>query len=403
MQCRCKKCGEFYNVKLAQYIKVLWRRKMIFMCETCEELADWSKEEDIDQLNRNSFSFNECTIECFDYRIYGWIYENIIKHKKYCELRLSNGITYTCFPIDLKKDYLVCCKDEFDPSIEYGTHRMGDIEKKIPLNYIVGIKILDRYKDYFEPEVKEPVYGFKGVSVVDGLLKARNYIYEIGIPYEEPQRIRPHTDFQDVYSHFCIKIEDVLSYRDFITSPISFNQGNGHSEVRLFKVKGEGHCFENTANGWVSNKLTLIREVTREEIVKYFNKRLELKLAIEENKAENSIYENVWLEYTKADIKPYKQFIDDNEIEDTLVKECRYREEDDCLQSDSVLKFEKCEQCNYYKYYMVNKKKTYSYLTIRNAIRKDTFIEDDNYQYLVESNFKSELEAIQRLLKYELK
>jgi len=405
MQRKCKKCGKFYNVKLAQYVKVLWRRKMIFMCEACEELTDWREDEDIEQLNRNNFSFNECVIECFDYRIYDWIDEKIIKYKKYCELRLRDDKIYNCFPIDLKEDYLVCCKDEFNPRIEYGTHRMGDIEKDIPLNYIKGIKILDRHKDYYEPEVKEPVCGFKGVELIDGVLKAKDYIYELGIPYEEPQRIRPHTDYQDVYSHFCIRIEDVLNYRDFITSSIAFSRGNGPSEVRLFKVKGEGHCFKNTTNGWVSNKLTPIREVTREEIIEYFNDRPELKLAIEKYiEVDGKGYGNVWLEYTKADIKPYKEFIDDNEIENLLVKKCRHREEDDCLQDDSILEFGKCEQCNYYKYFMLNKKETYSYLTLRNAIRKGTFNEkDEKYQYLLEHNFESELEAIQRLLKYKLK
>lgn len=376
---------------------------MIFMCETCEELTDWRKEEDIEQLNRNKFNFNECVVECFDYRIYDWIYENIIKHKEYCELRLKNGIIYNCFPIDLKDDYLVCCKDEFDPNIEYGTHRMGDIEKNIPLNYIMGIKKLDRYKDYFEPEVKEPVYGFKGVEVADGILKAKDYIYELGMPYEEPQRIRPHTDYQDVYSHFCIRIEDVLSHRDFITSPITFSQGKGFSNQRLFKVKAEGHCFKNnTSNGWVSNKLTLIREVTKDEIIEYFNKDKKLKSLTEDFlKSTNSKYEDIWSEYTKADIKPYKQFLDDNEIEEMIVNKCRYRKEDDCLQDDPVLEFGKCEQCNYYKYFMVNKKKTHSYLTLRNTIRKGTFNEEDeSYQYLLEHNFESELEAIQRLLEY---
>ncbi|WP_353097072.1 hypothetical protein [Tissierella praeacuta] len=217
--------------------------------------------------------------------------------------------------------------------------------------------------------------------MVDGVLKAKDYIYEIGIPYEEPQRIRPHTDFQDVYSHFCVRIEDVLNYRDFITSPIAFSQGNGHSEVRLFKVKGEGHCFKNTTYGWVSNKLTLIREVTKEEIIEYFNKRPELKLEIEKRfESRDRIHDNVWSEYTKADIKPYKQFMDDNEIEDMLVQSCPYSEEDDCLQGGSVLEFGKCEQCSYYKYFMINKKKTYSYLIIRNVIRKGTFNEEDgNY------------------------
>lgn len=61
----------------------------------------------------------------------------------------------------------------------------------------------------------------------------------MAIPYEEPERIRPHTDYQDVYSHFCTRIEDLLSYRDFISSPIMFSQGKGSSNQRLFEVKAE--------------------------------------------------------------------------------------------------------------------------------------------------------------------
>lgn len=64
------------------------------------------------------------------------------------------------------------------------------------------------YIDYREPGVKEAIYGFKGVEIIDGILKARDYMYEIGISYEEPERIQPYTDYQDVYSYFCIKIED---------------------------------------------------------------------------------------------------------------------------------------------------------------------------------------------------
>lgn len=402
MQSKCKKCGELYNVELIKYMKVLWRRKMSFMCGTCEGLIDWRKNKDINQVNRNSFNSKECVVECYDNRLHGWIYEKIIEQNNYCELRLRNDITYNCFPTDLKEDYLICCKDEYDPDIEYGTHSIGDIEKKIPLNDILSIKILDIYKDYFEPDVKAPVYGFKGVGVVDGLLKAKDYIYEIGIPYEEPQRIRPHTDFQDVYSHFCITIEDVLSHRDFINLPIVFSQGKGCSNQRLFEVKGEGHCFENTTNGWVSNKLTLIREVTREEIIEYFNENQKLKLAAEIFlKSRNSKYDDIWSEYAKADIKPYKQSLDENEIEAIIVKSCPFNKKDVCIQDCLELEFGKCEQCNYYKYSMEYKKKRYCYLAIRNTIGKGVFNEeDDNYKYLVEHNCKSKLEAIQRLLEY---
>lgn len=402
MEEKCRKCGTTCIIKPTEYIKVLFRRKMIFMCKTCEDLIDWKKDTNLYHPNRNSFDWNECIVECFDSRLYYWLDKKVISAKKYCEVKLKGGITYNCFPVNLRDDYLVCCKDEFDPKIEYGVHRMGNVEKNIPLNCILGIKILDIYKDYVEPEVEEPVYGFKGVHLIDGVLKARDYIYEIGIPYEEPQRNRHHTNFQDVYSHFCIKIEDVLlNYRNFITSPISFSQGKGHVEERLFLVKGEGHCFQNTTYGWVSNKLTLIREVSKEELIEYFNKKPEIKLAAEKYfENANSTHKNVWFEYAKADIKPYKQFMTDDEIEHMLIRRCTYNKMGYCFQK-ATLKFENCKQCKCYKHFQENKKKTYSYLIIRNLIRKGNFDEADiNYQYLLEHSCKSELDAIQRLLKH---
>ena len=399
---KCKKCGEVYDVGILKYIKSLWRGKMIFRCETCEELVNWKRDEDINQINENSFSFNKCNVKCYDNRLYDWIYKKIIDQNEYCELRLRGNIIYHCFPADLKEDYLVCRKDEYDPNIKYGTHRIGDIEKRIPLNYIVGIEIIDVYKDYFEPDVKEPVFGFKGIEVVDGILKAKDYIYELGIPYEEPQRIRPHTDYQDVYSHFCIRIEDVLNHRDFITSLIAFSEGKGRSNQRLFEVKAEGHCFENTTNGWVSNKLTVIREVTKEEIIEYFNQSQKLKLIVEKFlESRNSKYEEIWSKYAKADIRPYRQFLSDNEIDEMIVKICAFNKSDVCIQDYSKLKFEICEQCSYYKHAMEYKKKRHCYLTIRNTIRKGAFNkENKNYEYLLEHNFRSELEAVNRLLEY---
>ncbi|WP_026883553.1 hypothetical protein [Clostridium akagii] len=405
MKQKCKKCGKICNIKPTKYIKVFLRRKMIFMCETCEDLVDWKTDDDSYQSNINHFGWDECTLECFDSRLYCWIYKKIIRDKKYCEVKLKGGVMYNCFPVDLKDDYLVCCKDEFDSIIECEVHRRGELEKSLPLNCIQGIKILDIYKDYVESDVEEPVYGFKGVQLINGVLKAHDYIYEIGIPYEEPQRNRQRTDFQDVYSHFCIRIEDVLlNYRDFITSSISFSQGKGYGEERLFVVKGDGHCFQNTNYGWVSNRLTLIREVSKKEIIQYFNNSPDLKLTTEKYFEDaNIIYKNVWLEYTKTDIKPYNQFMSSDEIENMLIRSCEYNKIVHCPQNDKVPKFEKCQSCHYYTYDMKGKKKTYSYLIVRNAIQEGTFDETDiNYQYLWEHNCKSELEAIQRLLKYKL-
>lgn len=404
MEVKCKSCGKSCNIKISKYIKVLMRRKMIFMCETCEDLVDWKTDMDPYSSNKNQFGLYECTLKCFDSQLYNWLNKKVLSNRVYCELKIKDGTVYNCFPVDLRNDYLICCKDEFDPLIECGTHRIGEVGNSIPLNYILGIRILDIYKDYIEPDVQEPIYGYKGVTLIDGVLKARDYIYEIGIPYEEPQRNPYHTDFQDVYSHFCIRIEDVLlNYRDFISSPISYSQGMGYGEVRLFLVKGERHCFQNTTYGWVSNRLTLISEVSKEEIITYFNKNPDLKLSTEKHfKDGNSTFEDAFLEYAKADIKPYKEFISNDDIDHTIVQSCPYKKNDYCHQNGIIEKFEKCKQCKCYKYFMEYKEKTYCYLILRNAIRKGIFYETDiNYQYLCEHNCKSELDAIQRLLKYK--
>ena len=330
MQQKCKNCGEIYNIEVNKYFKMLLARK--FLCKTCEDINKW-KENTLDYENQNYYTWGECKIQHYDFRLYNRIEEEIIRPKKNCEIKLKFEEIYHCFPIELLGDYLLCCKDE----LENGVHRSGDMEKRIPINYILGIKLLDIYRDYVEPDIEKPVFGFKGVCLTDGILKSKDYIYEIGIPYEEPQRNPYYTDYQDVYSHFCHRIEDVLlNYRDFITSPMLFSQGKGHGEERLFLVKGEGHCFQNTAYGWVSNKLTLIREVSKEEIIKYFNKRLKLKLKTEKHFIEQGI-ENVWVKYEQAEIKPYKQFMSNVEIENLLIQNCNYYKLDHCPQDNLEL------------------------------------------------------------------
>lgn len=42
------------------------------------------------------------------------------------------------------------------------------------------------------------------------------------------------------------------------------------SAIRLFQVKAEGHCVQYSGDWWVTNKLTVIKEVTKEDIYSYF-------------------------------------------------------------------------------------------------------------------------------------
>nr|WP_025774308.1 hypothetical protein [Clostridium botulinum] len=139
MQYKCKKCGKFCNIGLNKYFKVLLSRKVIFMCETCEGIDRWKN--DAVLYYENDFPLSESfTLESYDPRFYEWINRNIISSNKYCEIKMKCGTVYKCFVGALKGDYLVCHKDEYNPLVECGKHRMGDIEKTIPLNYILNIK-----------------------------------------------------------------------------------------------------------------------------------------------------------------------------------------------------------------------------------------------------------------------
>ncbi len=402
---QCKKCGKICDVKLSKYFEVLLRRNWIFMCETCEKIDDWKKRSQF--LNtENYFYSTECSIEGFDPRLSIWVENKIIREQAYCVIMLRDKTEYTCFPVELKEDYsLICRNDEYNPEIEYGLHRKGALEVNIPLSDIRSIKIMDIYRDVAVPDVEKPVYGYKGVCLQNGILEAMDYIYEIGILYEEPQQNPYQTDYQDVYSHFCLKMEDVLlKYgRDFISSPITLARGKLCNDMRLFIVKAEGHCFENTPDGWVSNRLALIKEVQKEEIIAYFNKRPELKVQVQKYFAKESIYDNIWEAYEKVEIKPYKQLLSDDEIEMLIIESCDYKKMGHCIQDDLSPKIERCQRCKCFNFPMSvsGELKTYHYLKVRNAIRQNTFNDaNTSYQYLLEQNDKNYLDAIQRLIKY---
>lgn len=94
-----------------------------------------------------------------------------------------------------KDDYLYCYNDEGNLRRDYGMHIKGEVILWIPINTIEKIQVINVYDDYDVPEVKEPVYGYKGVTICNGILGDARYIYEIGIPYEEEKRNPYITNF----------------------------------------------------------------------------------------------------------------------------------------------------------------------------------------------------------------
>lgn len=314
---------------------------------------------------------------------------------------MVDGTQENFFPVEFENDYLWCVNDEYDPAIEYGMHRKGQREIRIPINKIRKLIIFHIYDDYDAPEVVEPVYGYKGVGLCNGILGDNRYIYELGIPYQEEKRNPYKTDFQDVYSHFCLNMEDVLFRwgRDYISSTMRSNAGLQHFDKRLFKVKGEGHCFETTQKGWVSNKLTLIEEVSQTEIIAYFSSKPELIEKMIQINAKLEVGENIWLQYLNTKIKPYIQLIDRQEIERMFIENCAFRKMGDCEYRLEELDMAICKRCAKYSYFAAYNENDYNYLISRSLVLKGEFDEGcECYQYLVSKKSVRELSAIQRLI-----
>ena len=150
---------------------------------------------------------------------------------------------------------------------------------QIPYKNIKKVKI-HWINDYPDEDASEPVYGFKAVELCDGGYKAKEALYQLGIQREEKRA--PAGDkcyFNEAYMHFCTRIESVISVWKY------YSALNPESNTRIVKVKAEGHVFPryNYQDSWVASRLTIIEEISREQLIDYFQSSPELK----------AIYENV--------------------------------------------------------------------------------------------------------------
>lgn len=287
------------------------------------------------------------------------------------------------WPEEIKNNYLIGYNVEYDPNIENGMFRKGKVLKEIPLSCISYIKIEMDIEKYEEPDVKEPIIGYKGLRLDKGILLANNdYIFDINVPYIESKKNPYKYDYQDIYSHFCQSIEGVISWRDFLSDP----------NYRVFKVKVEGHCCKY-GNHWVSNKLTIISEVTQDEIIEYFNSDPE-KLKIVKG-----MPDKVWDKYLEIKRNPYKVIVDEKEILDLYVHGCDGYKSRICKQCNSILNYKLCDECSFKGISAeVNKGKLY-YLQLRAEILNKSFREnDERFKWLIEHKRNNIVEALERLV-----
>ena len=390
MKYTCMNCENKYETTLFKCIKSLLSENFC-LCDTCIKLKEWegnskyirydgiSNELYIKEFENPSdiiddvirFNLNVAKLDIGERN-------KILKIRKR-ELNESERI----WPEEIKNNYLIGYNVEYDPNIENGMFRKGKVLKEIPLSCISYIKIESDIEKYEEPDVKEPIIGYKGLRLDKGILLANNdYIFDINVPYIESKKNPYKYDYQDIYSHFCQSIEGVISWRDFLSDP----------NYRVFKVKAEGHCCKY-GNHWVSNKLTIISEVTQDEIIEYFNSDPE-KLKIVKG-----MPDKVWDKYLEIKRKPYKVIVDEKEILDLYVHGCDGYKSRICKQGDSILSYKLCDECRLKGIIVeANKGKLY-YLQLRAEILNKSFRENDKrFKWLIEYKQNNIVQALERLV-----
>lgn len=398
---KCKKCGNKEKLNISHILTKFRHVKFLFLCQECTEIELW-KIETSDQVWLDGAShYKEYNVNSNSFGLMSWI-ERVERDKeKLLKIKMVDGAEDNFFLIEFKNDYLRCVNDEYDPAVEFGMHQKGQTEIRIPINKILKLTIFHVYDDYDAPEVAEPIYGYKGLGLCDGILGDHRYIYELGIPYQEEKRNPYTTDYQDVYSHFCLNMEDVLFRwgRDYISSTMRSSAGLQNFDVRLFKVKGEGHCFKTTQKGWVSNRLTLVEEVSQSEIIEYFSARPELIEKLNQENTRQEDGENIWMRYLNTKIKPYVKLTNQQDIQRIFIENCTYRKMGDCEYQLEELDIEMCKQCTKCSHISVYNESHYDYLILRSQILHHKFEEGcECYQSLVSKKAVRELDAIQRLI-----
>lgn len=392
MKNTCMNCENKYETTFLKFVNSLLSENFC-LCDTCIKLKTW--EENSKYIRYDGIS-NEWYIKEFENP--SDIINDVIKsnlnvakldigeRNKILKIRKRDlNESERIWPEEIKNNYLIGYNVEYDPNIENGMFRKGKVLKEIPLSCISYIKIEMDIEKYEEPDVKEPIIGYKGLRLDKGILLANNdYIFDINVPYIESKKNPYKYDYQDIYSHFCQSIEDVIAWRDFLSD----------HNYRVFKVKAEGHCCKY-GNHWVSNKLTIISEVTQDEIIEYFNSDPE-KLKIVKG-----MPDKVWDRYLETKRKPYKVIVDEKEILDLYVHGCDGYKSRICKQCDSILSYKLCDECSLKGIIVeANKGKLY-YLQLRAEILNKSFREnDERFKWLIEHKQKNKVQALRRLLKY---
>lgn len=375
MRIKCSKCGCDVNISIFELIRKIVMHEDIY-CDKCAKVVSYEQQAyEIPYLTW--VNNNTCVIGQFKPEIYEWINKN---KGKYCVF-LRNDDTYECATL---------------LGEESGQIRFENTKNfSIPVYDLKRIELIDRNDRRYLPMDGSSIIGYKGINVQDGIMGDKKYIYEFEIPYEEEYRNPFHTDYQDVYSHFCTSIEDVLFWRNYIIDAVNNKEkGTNFPEYRLFKVKAGGHYFKNSEKGWVSNNLTVMEEIKPQEIIDYFQKDAsKMKVLLE------YVSHDTWNKYINLKIDSFKNEFDEEEAIAVCVKSSLLYCTSECKATSDIRECKKCQKKDYcpgaisYDHFC--------YLKVKILIKdgKD-YKGTDEYQHLKTNNKSRELAGIERLLRF---
>ena len=181
--------------------------------------------------------------------------------------------------------------------------------------------------------------GYKGIKYANGILRAKvsfgktGEIFEIGVP-KQKKRIDDGAGFEENGYSFCGKMEEVLPWENYCKSLESRKTGD---DIRLFLIDTLNSKILGSSNHYKAEQIVVLREISQDEIIQYFTRKPELKPIIEKDS---------WLEFCNDKIEEYKSIRKTDEINKTIIKNCRrFGQQNLCKQDSHEYALSKCEQC----------------------------------------------------------
>ena len=201
-------------------------------------------------------------------------------------------------------------------------------------------------------------------------------------------KINEEMGFTENGYSFCGKIEEVLFWENYC---MPLENRNRDVNPRLFLIDTLDSKVVGCSSHYKAEQIVVLREITHDEIVRYFTDFPELRVGINEES---------WKKFCKDRFEEYKLKIDTDEINKTLIQNCiRLGKPNLCKQDSLDYVLSKCKECKGQKwigdvfsdltdyYYLHARKKIYNGMQLEEVEEywklKGCEAEQNSLRYLV--------------------